>query len=94
MRPFVLALALAAPAAAQQAAPFTVEGRGFRTLGEALMENRGRDFTVMIAPGVYRECAVQQAGRVTFRAAQPGTVVFDGVACEDKAAFVLRGDGS
>ncbi len=92
----VLAFLLAAPAASQQAAaPFTVTetGEGYRTLEEALDSNRGRDFTVMIAPGVYRECAVQQAGRVTFKAVQPGTAIFEG-ACEGKAALVLRGEGS
>ena len=91
-----LALALAAPAASQQGgAPFTVAetGEGFGTLDDALMRNRGRDITIMIAPGVYRECAVQQAGRVTFKAVQPGTAIFEG-ACEGKAALVLRGGGS
>ena len=48
---------------------------------------------MLVAPGVYRECAVQQAGRVTFKAAQPGTAIFEG-ACEGKAALVLRGGGA
>ena len=94
--PLLLAVLLAAPAASQQrAAPFTVveTGEGYRTLEEALESNRGRDFTVMIAPGVYRECAVQQAGRITFKAVQPGTAIFEG-ACEGKATLVLRGGGA
>jgi len=90
----LLALALTAPAAAQSGgAAFSVDGRGYGSLDDALMDNRGKDFTVLIAPGVYRECAVQQAGRVTFKAVQPGTAIFEG-ACEGKAALVLRGEGS
>ncbi len=93
----VIALALAVPAAAQQAgAPFTVQetGQGFAKLDDALMSIRGQDATILIAPGTYRQCAIQQAGRITFKAVQPGSVVFDGVACEGKAALVLRGEGS
>ncbi len=93
----LIALALTVPAAAQQSgAPFTVAetGQGFAKLDEALMAVRGRDATIVIAPGTYRECAVQQAGRITFQAATPGSVIFDGVTCEGKAALVLRGAGS
>lgn len=90
------ALALAAPAVAQSGAPFTVTetGEGFAHLEDALMSIRGQDATIVIAPGTYRECAVQQAGRIAFRAARPGSVIFDGATCEDKAALVLRGEGS
>ena len=99
MRPLlpIIAALLAAPALAQvPAAPFTVveTGQGFAQLDDALMSIRGQDATIVIAPGTYRQCAIQQAGRITFRAAQPGTVIFDGVACEGKAALVLRGAGS
>jgi hypothetical protein len=87
-------LAAAGPVAAQGGGPFSVDGRGYRTLEDAMGANMGRDITVTIAPGVYRECAVQTSDRVTYRAAQPGTVVFDGVTCEGKAALVLRGKGS
>ncbi len=91
-----LALALSAPAAAQGNGPFTIEqsGQTFGTLDEALMAVRGQDATVVIAPGTYRECAVQQAGHITFKAARPGAVIFDGTTCEGKAALVLRGEGS
>lgn len=91
-----IALLLAAPALGEGSAPFTVAatGQGFAHLDDALMAVRGQDATILIAPGTYRECAVQQAGRITFRAVRPGTVVFDGVTCEDKAALVLRGEGS
>ena len=48
----------------------------------------------MIAPGTYHECAIQQAGHITFKAAVPGRVIFEQTACEGKAALVLRGTGS
>jgi hypothetical protein len=101
MRPIVLpilALALAVPAAAQQraGAPFTIAetGRGYATLADAVRDVGDRRATIVIAPGTYRECAVQEAGQITFKAAVPGQVIFDTVVCEDKAAFVLRGRGS
>lgn len=84
-----------APAEPPRAA-FTVKetGQGFASLQDALMSIRGQDATILIAPGTYRQCAIQQAGHIVFHAIQPGTVIFDGVACEDKAALVLRGAGS
>ena len=88
-------IAIAAPLAAQRAdAPFVVEetGEGFARLDQAVRAIGGGEGTILIAPGTYRQCAVQEAGAVTYRAAQPGTVVFSGVACEGKAALVLRGD--
>ena len=99
MRLFLLLLALswsAAPATAQRGGPFTVieTGEAFAHLDDALMSIRGQDATIVIAPGTYRECAIQQAGRITFRAATPGSVTFDGTTCEGKAALVLRGEGS
>ena len=77
-------------------APFTVEetGASYGTIGDALAaigEGRG---TVLVAPGTYRQCAVQQGGDVTIRAATPGTAIFDGVPCEGKGALVLRGRSS
>lgn len=93
----LIALGLAAPVAAQSAsAPFTVQetGQGFAQLDDALMSIRGQDATILIAPGTYRQCAIQQAGHITFKAVQPGSVIFDGVTCEGKAALVLRGEGS
>jgi hypothetical protein len=91
-----VSLSPGAGASAQTRAPFTIAatGAGFQHLEDALMSVRGQDATVLIAPGTYRECAVQQAGRITFRAQQPGSVIFDGETCEDKAALVLRGEGS
>lgn len=93
----IIALALTLPAAAEIGhQPFTIQetGQGFAQLQEALMAVRGRDATILIAPGIYRQCGIQQAGHIIFRAVEPGTVIFDGAACEGKAALVLRGAGS
>ncbi|WP_375403097.1 right-handed parallel beta-helix repeat-containing protein [uncultured Sphingomonas sp.] len=91
-----LLITLAAPAAAQTAGPYTVAetGEHFGKLDDALMSMRGRDATITIAPGVHRDCGIQQAGRITFRAERPGTAIFNGTACEGKAVLVLRGSGS
>ena len=92
-----LALLLAAPAAAQRsAAPFTIAetGQGFGGLQQAVAAVGDRDATIVIAPGTYRDCATQDAGRITYRAASPGTAVFDGGACDGKATLVLDGRGS
>ena len=96
MRTLALLLPALALVGAAPSRPFTIaeSGQGFATLDDALMAVRGSDATVLISPGVYRECAIQQAGRITFRAQTPGSVVFDGTACEEKAALVLRGAGS
>ena len=88
-----LLAAPAAPLAAQSAAPFTVQqtGQGYATLDEAVESIRMGTGTILIAPGVYKQCTVQAGGHITFKAVQPGTAIFDGEACEGKAAFVLRG---
>jgi len=90
-----LLLLTAGSASAQSsgAGPFTVAETGahFRSLGDAVDAIGGRDGTILIAPGTYRQCAVQEAGAIVYRAAQPGTVTFDGDICEGKAALVLRG---
>lgn len=91
-----LSLLLAAPVAAQGGASFVVQetGQGFGSLQEAVNAAGDRDATIVIAPGTYRDCARQEAGRITYRAARAGTAVFDGGACEDKATLVLDGRGS
>ncbi|WP_404368532.1 right-handed parallel beta-helix repeat-containing protein [Sphingomonas sp. MMS24-J45] len=99
MRPIVplLLLALAVPAAAQQGrAPFTIQetGQGFQTIDDAVQSVRMGTATILIAPGVYHQCTIQAGGVITFKAIQPGTAIFEGTTCEDKAAFVLRGQGS
>jgi hypothetical protein len=75
-------------AAADQPFVITETGKGYWRLDDAV------NATIRIAPGIYKDCAVQEAGRIAFVAAEPGKVVFDGGACEDKAALVLRGRGA
>ncbi|HEX6375489.1 MAG TPA: right-handed parallel beta-helix repeat-containing protein [Allosphingosinicella sp.] len=92
---FALAALTAAatwPLQAQPSAPFIVDetGEAFGSLQDAVTAIGTGTGTIRIAPGRYRECAVQEAGRVVF-AAEPGTAVFDGGACEGKATLVLRG---
>jgi hypothetical protein len=82
--------------AASQDAPFTIveSGKSYWRLDDAVNAVGDRDATIRIALGVYRDCAIQQSGRIAFVAAQMGTVVFDGTVCEGKAALVLRGRGA
>lgn len=98
--PVVLLAAAAAAVAlppgtlfAQGGAPYTVKetGRGYGRLQEAVDAIGGGKGTIVIAPGRYADCAVQQAGDVSYVASQPGAAAFDGAVCEDKAALVLRG---
>ena len=96
--PALALAALAVPAGAllaQQArgGPYTVKetGKSYGRLQDAVDAIGGGKGTVVIAPGRYADCAVQEAGDVSYLAAQPGAVIFDGKICEDKAAFVFRG---
>jgi hypothetical protein len=86
----ILLLALAATT------PFTISetGQGYPTLAAAVEAVRDGTATILIAPGTYHQCVVQAAGRITYKAVQPGTAIFERTVCEDKAAFVLRGRGS
>ncbi|WP_375395861.1 right-handed parallel beta-helix repeat-containing protein [uncultured Sphingomonas sp.] len=93
-RSFLALALLTAPAAAQTTAPFTIGGQGFATLQAAVDSVRLGTATILIAPGTYRDCAIQQGGRITFRATTPGTAIFQGGACEGKATLVLRGSAS
>jgi hypothetical protein len=100
LAPAFLLLALAAsPLAAQSGAgtgPFFVPERGrvFASLQDAVSAIGNGSGTIQIAPGTYRQCAVQEAGEVAYVAREPGTVALDGAACEEKAALVLRGRGA
>ena len=47
--------------------------------------------TIRFASARFADCAVQEAGDITYLAQDPGQAVFEGVACEGKAALVLRG---
>jgi len=73
--------------------PFTVVeiGQSYSSLQDAVHAIGDRRGTISIAPGVYRQCAVQEAGVITFIAEQAGTAIFERRACEGKAALVLRG---
>lgn len=73
--------------------PFLIDeaGVGYQKLADAVAAIGDGSGTITIAPGTYRQCAVQQGGNITYRATQPGSVIFDGVTCEGKAALVLRG---
>jgi hypothetical protein len=80
----------------QRVARYTVveSGRGFDRLQQAvdaIGDSRG---TIAVAPGRHADCAVQTAGFVSYLAAEPGTAIFDGTACEGKATLVLRGQGA
>ncbi len=93
----VTAIPLAALLAQDRpAAPFTVleTGQGFASLQEAVNAIGERDGTISIAPGNWKQCAVQTSGNITFRAVEPGETLLGGTACEGKAALVLRGRGA
>jgi hypothetical protein len=90
----VAALAAAVPATAQQqAGPYTVveSGRSFARLQDAVNAIGGGAGTIRLASMRLADCAVQEAGDIAYVAEVPGQAVLDGVACEGKAALVLRG---
>ncbi|WP_324698269.1 right-handed parallel beta-helix repeat-containing protein [Novosphingobium aerophilum] len=89
----LLLTALPATLSFGQGAPYTVveTGRSYTRLQDAvdaIGEGRG---TIRFASMRFADCAVQGKGDVTYQAQAPGQSVLDGVACEDKAALVLRG---
>ncbi len=94
--PLLLIALLSGAATAQSAAPFrnAETGRGYSNLQQAVDSIGEGEGTIIIAPGSYRQCAVQKAGVVAFRASVPGQTVFDGATCEGKAALVLRGEAA
>ncbi|WP_330660679.1 right-handed parallel beta-helix repeat-containing protein [Erythrobacter sp.] len=94
----LLAAPVATPVAAQNRGPgaFTIAetGQSFARLQSALDAIGDGRGTIRIAPGTYRQCAVQRGGVVIYAAREIGTVTFEGTACEGKAALVLRGMGA
>lgn len=76
-----------------QTAPYTVveTGRGYARLQEAVDAIGNGRGTVSFASMRFADCAVQTQGDITYKAQIPGQSILDGVACEDKAALVLRG---
>jgi hypothetical protein len=98
MKPFAVALfaflLVPAPAVAQAPrAPYMIAetGQRFAALQAAVDAIGDRSGSIMIAPGLYRDCATQTKGDVAFLATVPGQVTFDNAICEGKAALVLRG---
>lgn len=83
-------------AAQSSGGDFTVKetGRSYGSLQTAINAIGNRRGTIEIAPGTYRECAVQQAGVITYVTDKPGSAVFERKPCEGKAALVLRGTGA
>ncbi|HMT42067.1 MAG TPA: right-handed parallel beta-helix repeat-containing protein [Sphingorhabdus sp.] len=91
--PAITAIAAVSAAAQQGMAPFQVAetGRTYSRLADAIEAIGDAQGTILIAPGTYRECAVQSAGHISFKAEVAGRSIFDGDICEGKAALVLRG---
>ena len=89
----VALIPLAALMAQAPASAFTVleTNRGYPTLQAAVDAIGTGEGQIAIAPGTYRQCAVQRAGRIAYLATEPGQTEFTGTACEGKAALVLRG---
>jgi Right handed beta helix region len=101
--PFMLAtiiitlpLSLNIASAQRGGAAFTIEGsnKGYDRLQDAVSAIGGGQGTIVIAPGHYKDCAIQQAGQLVYQAMEPGTAIFDGGICEGKAALVLRGQAA
>ena len=92
---FLFAAALIAPAmASAQVISVPELRRNFANVQAAVDAIGDGEGTVLLGPGLYRQCAVQVAGVVHFAASEAGRAVFDGVECEGKAALVLRGGGA
>lgn len=88
----VVLVALATPVPAQPGdPPFAVDGRGYERLQNAVDAIGEGSGTIRIAPGIYRQCAVQEAGEIAYVAARAGSAVFDRTTCDGKAALVLGG---
>lgn len=81
---------------AQRGGGFTIteSGERFGSLQAAVSAVGNARATISIAPGTYRQCAVQSAGSIRYVAQTAGKVVFDSKTCEGKAALVLRGQSA
>ncbi|HMP55350.1 MAG TPA: right-handed parallel beta-helix repeat-containing protein [Novosphingobium sp.] len=66
-------------------------GRTYARLQEAVDAIGPGTGTIRFASFRFADCAVQGAGDILYQAEVPGMAVLDGVACEGKAALVLRG---
>lgn len=65
--------------------------KGFATLQQAVDAIGTGRGTIRIASGRYRQCAVQQAGSISYVAAEAGGAIFEAALCEGRAALLLRG---
>ncbi|MEE4153579.1 MAG: right-handed parallel beta-helix repeat-containing protein [Erythrobacter sp.] len=79
-----------------QSRPFTIveTGESFAVLQDAVRAIGDRRGTIRFAPGVYRQCAVQEKGVIVYLAEKAGSVILEGRSCEGKAGLVLRGVGA
>src|SRR3954470_251338 len=86
----VAAIPLGALLAQEPGTAFTVveSGRGYARLQQAVDAIGDGKGTIAIAPGRYADCAVQEHGDISYLSSEIGKVVFDGKACEGKAALV------
>ena len=95
LAPAVLIAAISTLAPAQtgnRPAYVVVEtGRSYARLQEAVDAIGAGMGTIRFASFRFADCAVQNAGDILYQAEVPGMAVLDGVACEGKAALVLRG---
>ena len=89
----LLVLIVTGPAVAQSDGPFAVPelGRSFNRLDDAFKAIGKGEGTVIVAPGIYKDCAVFGGQKVTLRAATPSTAIFDGGACAGKATLIFNG---
>lgn len=95
---FVALLAsIAAPLAAQsRVLPYRIveTGKAYGSLADAVARIGNGRGTIEVQPGIWRDCVVQEAGSITYRATTPGSAIFDGGVCEGKATLVLRGQAA
>ena len=93
---FALAVIPLAAVMAQEPAPspFTIQetGQGFVTLQQAVDAIGDGEGTIRIAPGNWRQCAVQSAGYITYTGEVPGSRC--SAARLARCAVVLRGRGA
>lgn len=95
LAPAILVAAISTLAPAQTGstpAYLVVEtGRTYARLQDAVDAIGAGTGTIRFASFRFADCAVQNAGDILYQAEVPGMAVLDGVACEGKAALVLRG---
>lgn len=100
-RPFALmtAIALCTGGAVAQSGskqPFTIveSGRGFATLQRAINAIGDGNGTIAIRPGSYDQCAHQERGTVRYRAALPGSVLFNPEKCNNGIILAITGNAA